>query len=295
MTDWRDRIEQFDSREEWLKARRTGIGASEWAAILNVDGAFRSAFETWADKTGKTELETEVPEFVQWGARLEPMIAAEFSERIEKPVVTYDNAIVRHPDYPWLYCSPDAHVGQQARAGGELKNSNAYKRTAWFEGVPLIYQVQCIASMFVTGLETWWIAALIGGNELVYKKLEYDEAAMEFVERAFPALERFWKRVEADEAPTPKGTDGERKILTGMFPQDVGTYASLPHDHRYVVQRMVEAMATKKEAESVIEGAKSMTRLAMGEHTYAVIQGLGQFSWKTAKNGVRTLRWKELK
>lgn len=292
MGDWRDRIEQFDNREDWLKARRSCIGASEWGSILNVDGAFRSAFEVWADKTGKTEIETDVPEFVQWGNHLEPIVAEEFSRRISKPVTRYDNALIRHEDYPWLSCSPDGYVGERARHGYEGKVSNAYRRTEWYDGIPLIYRVQCIASMFVTGLTTWHIACLIGGNELVYAKVELDDAAMQFIDKAFPRLERFWKRVESGKFPTPKGTDRERKIITGMYPQDDGTYADLPHAHRYMVERMVEAMKMKEEAERVIEGVKASTRLAMGNHTFAVFQGLGQFTWKTNKAGVRSLRWK---
>lgn len=290
-----DRLEQFGSRKEWLLARRTGIGASDWGPILNADGAFRSAFEVWADKTGKVEIETEVPEYVQWGNHLEPVVAEEFSRRIERPVIRYDNAIVRHEDYPWLICSPDGHVGKQAKQGYEGKIANAYKRTDWYEGIPLIYRVQCIASMFVTGLTTWHIACLIGGNELVFGKVELDDAAMQFIDKAFPRLERFWKKVQSGEPPTPKGNERERKIITGLYPQDDGTVANLPHDHRYMIERMLESMKAKKEHEAVIEGVKAATRLAMGPHASAHFQGLGEFTWKTTKTGSRTLRWRDAK
>ena len=119
MSDWRDRLVQHDTREAWLTDRRTALGASDWASILGVAGAYRTKFEVWADKRGETDLERDVPEFVEWGNRLEPIVAAEFGKRIEKPVTTLDNALIRHEDYPWLACSPDGWVGEQARAGYE--------------------------------------------------------------------------------------------------------------------------------------------------------------------------------
>lgn len=295
MTDWRDRLEQFDSREEWLKARRTGIGASDWAAILNVDGAYGTAFSTWADKTGQTEIDSEVPEFVEWGNHLEPIVAREFGKRVEKPVETFDHAIIRNDEFPWLMCSPDGYVGQQARSGYEGKVSNAFRRGEWHQGVPLIYRIQCIASMYVTGLTSWYIACLIGGSELVWKRLEYDDAAVEFIDAVFPRLERFWKRVQDGDMPSPKGTERERKIITSMYPQDNGTEADLPHEHAYLVDQRIAAMKQKKEAEAIIDGVDCMTRLAMGEHAVAKFRGRGKFLFKTSKAGIRSLKFYEEK
>lgn len=295
MADWRDRIEQFDSRNDWLTARREGIGASEWAAILNVDGAYGTAFSVFADKTGKTEIDSEVPEFVEWGNHLEPIVAREFGKRVEKPVTTYDHALIRHEDFPWLMCSPDGYVGQQARSGYEGKVSNAFRRNEWHEGVPLVYQIQAIASMYVTGLTSWYIACLIGGSELVWKRVEYDHDAVEFIDKAFPVLDRFWKRVQSGEAPNPKGTERERKIITSMYPQDDGTEADLPHEHAYLVDKRIAAMKQKKDAEAIIKGVDCITRLAMGEHAVAYFRGRGKYLFKTAKNGVRSLKFYEEK
>lgn len=291
MSDWRDRIEQFDSRLDWLNARRNGIGASEWASILNVDGAYRSSFEIAADKLGKVEIETEVPEFVEWGNRLEPIVAQEFGRRVEKPVVTYDNAIIRDENYPWLSCSPDGYVGERAKAGYEGKVTNSYRRHDWYDGVPLPYRIQCVVSMYITGLSSWYIACLIGGSELVWKKIEMDESAMDFIDKAFPRIERFWKKIQAGELPSPKGTDRERQIMTSWWPQDNGTEADLPQEHAYLVDKRIAAMKAKKEAEAVIDGVDAMTRMAMGEHAVAKFPGRGKYLFKTNKAGTRSLRF----
>ena len=46
--------EHYENREEWLAARKAGIGASEAAAVIG-KSSFMSNMELWRLKTGRAE------------------------------------------------------------------------------------------------------------------------------------------------------------------------------------------------------------------------------------------------
>jgi putative phage-type endonuclease len=66
------------TRDEWLAARRTGIGGSDIAAILGLS-PWRTPLDVYRDKVdGAEQPETEA---MRWGRLLEDVIAREYAVR----------------------------------------------------------------------------------------------------------------------------------------------------------------------------------------------------------------------
>src|SRR5690606_20076292 len=84
------------SRDEWLQARRRGIGGSDAAVIAGLD-PFKSPVRLWMEKRGEIEEEP-AGEAAEWGLLLEPVIAREFERRTGKRV-RRRQAILQHPEH----------------------------------------------------------------------------------------------------------------------------------------------------------------------------------------------------
>lgn len=92
--------------QEWLAARRAGIGASEIASVLRVPGAFTSPFALWWSK--RMSWDTERTFAMRVGQVLEEPIGQLFAE--EHPgltVVRPLHRLYRHPEHEWMLASPD--------------------------------------------------------------------------------------------------------------------------------------------------------------------------------------------
>src|SRR5690349_8562125 len=63
---------------EWHALRAGGIGGSEIAAVVGLS-KWTSAFELWHRKRGAIGQQAQ-NEAMEWGSRLEPVIAAKFAE-----------------------------------------------------------------------------------------------------------------------------------------------------------------------------------------------------------------------
>ena len=72
------------TREEWLNARRKGIGGSDAAAIMGAN-PYASPLSVYLDKLGLAQ-EKEITEAMRQGTDLEDYVAKRFSEATGKKV-----------------------------------------------------------------------------------------------------------------------------------------------------------------------------------------------------------------
>lgn len=148
---------------EQLEERRSGIGASEAAAVLGLN-PYRTPLEIWMDKKGMLEIE-ETPA-MRLGTRLEPVIAEMYQETTGLYLVKTET--LYYPKNQILFATPDRIVIGRQR-GLEIKTANARMSEQWGESgsdeIPQYYLIQCILCMAVTGFEEWDVAALIGGQD----------------------------------------------------------------------------------------------------------------------------------
>lgn len=102
----------LDDVEEWLRWRRGGIGSSDSPAILGVCPR-RTRMAVYLDKLGLARETSASPEACSWGKRLEPLIAAAYSEKTGI-LVERREVPVSHPDSPWFRATIDG-IGEDGR------------------------------------------------------------------------------------------------------------------------------------------------------------------------------------
>ncbi|MFY0190341.1 YqaJ viral recombinase family protein [Bacillus cytotoxicus] len=219
--------------KQWLQARTQGIGGSDVSAIVGLN-KWKSAVQVFLEKTQVIKKEDEQSEAAYFGNVLEEVVAKEFSKRTNLKVQRR-NAILQHPEYPWMLANVDRLiVGQQI--GLECKTASEYLKKEWEdEEVPDAYLLQCQHYMAVTGYEAWWIAVLIGGNKFVYKKIERDEEIIQYI---IDIEKDFWlNHVEKNEPPMFDGTEASTELLKHLYPKSVeDSFISLGRDEEILIE-----------------------------------------------------------
>lgn len=214
-------------REEWLRWRRRGIGGSD-ASILAGVNKFRSIFQLWQDKTGKTEPEETESEYAHFGTLLEPVVKQEFTRRTGKKVRSR-KAILQSEEHPFMLADLDGVVYENGKLCiFEAKTASAYKLEAWEAGIPLEYQYQIQHYMAVTGAEKTYIATLVGGNHFIYHEAFREE---EMISKLISMEQAFWEEcVLGGKEPVADGSEATTRFLNGKYPQSNGAVLELPKE-----------------------------------------------------------------
>jgi putative phage-type endonuclease len=294
----------MNGREAWLAERRTGIGGSDIAAILGLS-PWKTAVDIWLDKTGqKTDEIVGDPEAMRWGSLLEDVIAREYSERTERSLQRV-NRILRHPAHEWAIGNIDRAVvadGSRVRVsedGGtllgaqgllEVKTASAFRSSDWGrdgddDAVPVHYQAQVMWYLGITGQPWCDVAALIGGQRMIVRRIERDgETIAAMLERA----EEFWrKHVLTRTPPEPASA----KDVERLFPADNGEAVEATDELLAAYNAAREAKARIAQAEADFESAAGRIKLALGERSILALNGKPLVTWKAAKPSRRT-DWK---
>lgn len=145
----------YDSREEWLKARKSYIGGSDAAAVLGMN-PWMSNTELWEIKTGrrkKTFLDDN--EFVKYGHAAEPLLRELFKLDYPEMEVFYEEGNMWTNDrFPFGHASLDGWLlDQEGRKGIlEIKTSNmisSLMKDKWKDQIPAQYYTQVLHYMMV--------------------------------------------------------------------------------------------------------------------------------------------------
>ena len=223
------------SREEWLEARRKGIGGSDVSAIAGLN-KWKSPIGVYLDKTGQSPEEDTAGEAAYWGNVMEDVVAQEFSIRTGMRV-RKRNAILQHPEHDFMLANVDRLIVGK-KEGLECKTASEYLKGDWEdEEIPAAYLLQCQHYMAVTGYKAWHIAVLIGGNKFIHKKIERDE---ELIKYLIGIEKEFWENhVLAEVPPMFDGSDASSDLLKALYPQAEPTSEIKLSSE---VEQMLEAM-----------------------------------------------------
>ncbi|PGS04820.1 hypothetical protein COC45_28060 [Bacillus cereus] len=259
--------------DQWLQARTLGIGGSDVSAIAGLN-KWKSAVQVFLEKTQAIEKEDIQSEAAYFGNVLEEVVAKEFAKRTDLKVQRR-NAILQHPEYPWMLANVDRLIVGE-RVGLECKTASEYLKKEWEdEEVPAAYLLQCQHYMAVTGYEAWWIAVLIGGNKFVHKKIERDE---ELIQYLIDIEKDFWlNNVEKNEPPMFDGSDASTELLKHLYPESIadsfvslGKQEELLIEARDQVDREIKVLQEQKaEYENKIK-AKLGTNEVGGTENYKI-------------------------
>lgn len=134
-------------RDQWLQVRQGGIGSSDAAAAVGLN-PYQSQLELWMEKTGRAPVappgdggaDDQSPMY--WGSLLEPIVAAHYTRRTGNRVRRI-NAVLQHPEHPWMLANIDREVlGAPDVQLLECKTAGIQGAWLWRDGVPEYVQLQ---------------------------------------------------------------------------------------------------------------------------------------------------------
>lgn len=193
--------------------RKSGIGGSDAGAVCGLN-PYAGPMNVYRDKTSE-ELTESDNEAMRQGRDLEDYVAARFTEATGLKV-RCSHQMYRSKMYPFMIADVDRLiVGEDA--GLECKTASVWQAEKWKDGkIPPHYLIQCQHYMAVTGKKAWYLAAVILGQNFVYRKILRDEA---LIQNLVHIEEAFWtQHVVPRRMPSPDGSKICDEVLAEYFP-----------------------------------------------------------------------------
>lgn len=290
------------NRTEWLKARRSGIGGSDVAAILGMN-RYKTKVDVYEDK-----IATDVPEDTQsqaayFGSVLEDVVAQEFSKRTGMKIQRV-NTMLRKGDDGWMIANIDRAIVNPEIAGRvyvydearqietrrqistdmilECKTASSFIADQWGPSqedeivsgktvtehkIPLYYETQVQWYLGVTGASVCFVAVLLGGQDFRIYRVDRDDDVIEALREQ---CSKFWhENVLANVPPAP----AIKEDVARIFPTDNGEMIEASNDVAADIgelRNLQEQIKTLQDAQDVV---KDRICAALGDKTGFTIAG----------------------
>lgn len=266
------------SRDEWLALRRTGIGGSDVGSIVGAN-RFRSAYEVWLDKTGRIpDQDLSDVDAVHFGIVLEDAVAERFAYRTGFSV-WHPQATFRDVERPWRLANPDRLMVDDAGTVGvlECKTAGLFMADQWADDqIPESYELQTVHYAGVLGLPYAYLAVLIGGQRLEYRRIDIDPDYVADLERV---TEAFWlDNVVADVPPPVDASKACTDVLLRLWEAQEGI-VDIGAEGLSWAQLYRKAATREKEAAENKALAGNHLRELLGAHTVGVCDGQKIATW----------------
>lgn len=222
------------SREDWVHNRMYYLGGSDISCLAGIN-PFKSKHELWLEKTGQAELQESQSEIAHIGSQLESYIKKLFTEQTGLKVRA-KNMILQHDDYSFLCCNLDGVIYDGTEhCVFEAKNVSQFKADQWKDGVPEMYLLQVQYYLMITGYNKAYVAALIGGNQLVYHVVTRDEAK---IKEILAMAKEFWLvNVQQMIEPEVDGSAATTRFLNEKYNHSNGVTVQLPEEALTVLSK----------------------------------------------------------
>lgn len=262
--------------EAWHALRREGIGASDVAAICGMS-TFNTPLDVWEAKRGLREPSADSP-VMEWGRRLEPVIADAFSETTGIAIRRRSRE-VRYRDWPVLF----AHLDRSTPEGPlEIKASMSTR--GWGEtgsaDVPQHVGLQVQAQLLCTERPRAFVAALLGYRDFRWYDVPFDRELV--MDQVLPILRDFWDGVESGIPPEPDGSESYSAFLRRMHPRDERPERPATPEEGLLVASYLVADARLAEATTVEALLKQRLQDAIAADGGLVGPGY-RISWKASR------------
>lgn len=256
-----------DDRPAWLGWRRSGIGASDAAALLGVS-PWASPLSVYSDKTATDPPDDDDDrEFLRWGRLLEDPILDEFERRTGR-LVSDRQLCAQSTSDPHMLSTLDGIVytdrnGRPTPVGvAEVKVTGD---RPW-DDPPIHYQAQVAWQLAVTGLRRGWLISLHNARELVIHQIDVDDQVTADLRQV---AAEFWARVVDRRPPPADGHTATTDALTRMFPGNPDAEpVVVPEDLALEVAAARDAAKVADEAKRAAENA---LKQVIGDATEAVV------------------------
>jgi len=250
----------MNAREDWLKARTTGIGGSDVAAILGLS-KWQTPLQVYQEKRGEIEPQAD-NDAMRWGRYLEPVVRQAYADETGREVRVLDE-LVRHPANDFMIANLDGFVLPTDGPRRVFEAKTARTGDGWGEPgtdqIPQPYLLQVQHYMAVTGFIVADVAVLIGGSDF---RLYEVPADAELQQMLVDAEAEFWARVQAGEPPEPVSYAD----VQARFGRSSKTNSVLAGDDvLQALQQLRELKTQAKHLELAEEQWKAVVMASMGE------------------------------
>lgn len=278
-------------RDKFLAGRKKGIGGSDVAAILGFS-PYKSPYQLWLDKTGRSERKESQNESAHFGNLLEDVVAKEFSRRAGVKVQRVTQQLFLE-EHPWALGNIDRAVINPDIAGNvrfkdgalttdrllECKTASEYMSKLFGEEgsdqVPDYYLTQCLWYLLITGCKVIDLAVLIGGNKFRMYRIERDE---DLIQSIFNQVKAFWfNHVLADIPPDPTCFDD---VLHRWSKHVTGKQVEATFEQIKLGEELISVQGRQKADKAREDEIKLQLVTSMQDAEMMISQGKTLFTYK---------------
>lgn len=277
------------NRALWLKARRSGLGASDMATILGLND-WSTPLRVWQEKTSLLPPDdSDLSDAAAAGNMLEHPVAVGTVKRWpELGKLAPTPGLLAHEEHPWMLATLDRLLLERGSKGGRLLSIMEVKTTTsqnykarWIDGVPpAAIQVQCQQQLAVTRWPFLWVACYLrdtGQFMEPFKVERSDEVIGQLIHYG-----GMWWRDHVEGGLRPEPTFGDRGRLGLLWPADAAADAVVAGpDLEKAVADLADAKRRRKQAEDDEELGAFALKMAMRERT-GIVDRSGELlaTWK---------------
>lgn len=283
-----------DSDARWLAVRRTGISASDVAAVLGF-GPYKTPWEVWADKTGVRTREVDATrEAIRLGNAMEPWLLAQarhLRSRESIEVARTSARLYAHPQHRWALASPDGAASEAGAVayGIEAKTAglaSGYGAPAGWSDTraPLGYELQARWQMYVLGWPRVDLIALVASLGLRTYTFERDLST----EADMAAQVAEWRQKHLVRGDEPAMGPGDNALMDATHPttdggsvalDDVADVVELLYEYRDGLTREAAGRALK-------ETATARLKRLLGTAAVGTVDNKPVVTWNTRQGSV---------
>lgn len=260
-------------RDRWLAARHEGIGGSEVGALVGVN-EHETTWSIWNKKINKVDKDLSDRAAVEWGHRLEEVVAAKTAEEIGM-VSRFAGGLWANPEKLHLRVTPDRFftAPRSWRALGVIECKTAGDDEHWESGVihpkqastgraPLTYQCQLQWQLGILGLKVGYLGCYVSNMQRDFFTVEVHFDADWFAEME-RAADRFW----IDNILTETIPEHDlrhpitEELLKAQHPDVIHPSVQLPEETEEWLLAYMEAKEEFERAEANLNGTKNYFRM----------------------------------
>lgn len=282
------------NRDEWLKERRKHIGASDAAAILGLD-PHRSPLDIWLEKVRPEMVDAPADEdFLEFGTDVEPAIERRYVKETGRAVYHPSPAIIVHPKFPELACTPDGLSDSPDPIVVEYKFER-YSDNFGDPGsdqIPDHFLTQVSHQMACTGRDRADLALMHGAPPIrIYRAYRDHELERILIDR----LRAWWADYVVKEVEPPiDSSDTWSSYLAKKYPANRGEIVKVEDSATIAAIGYLRGqLESLKSFEADIEKVKNELKALIGENDGLITPDGTKITWRKSKDTVEDVTdWK---
>lgn len=276
------RGENLMGNETLVKDRMSGLGGSDAGVIAGLS-PYKSPAVLYYEKIGDLPIEPLESEAVEWGNRLEGIVAEAYTDKTGRQIRTQPRKA--HPAHDWMLANVDRQIIGDPRGPGilEIKTTNTFMLKDWENGPPDSAMLQLQHYLAVYGYSWGSIAVLIGGQNFRTFDIERDEGMIHFL---IELEEAFWHRVKTRNPPTLEWDANTADLMKRLYPRHSIETKQFGPEADTFIHRFVDGREMIKTGEALKAEGEAWIKANMGTAGNAET-ATHKISWINNKDGSR--------